>query len=331
MTEVTPGIYQLPLPISDNPLGYTNTYLVQGDDGYLLIDTGWKSEEALNSLQGQLAEIGIGFKDISQIVITHIHPDHYGLAGRLKQLSNAKIALHYLEEDLIEEYINADKYCYQLESWLHINGVPFNEMLDHQAASVELGNLATPISPDITLRGGEVISSGSFRFQVLWTPGHAPGHICLYEPTRKILFSGDFILPIITPNISLDPQESGDNPLDDYLGSLSAMKKLDVRLVLPGHESLFTNLQQRIEELIQHHEQRKSEIRGLLGTKSNTAYQIATRMPWKTDEDGADWEKLGGWDRIMAILETIAHLESMRVGGRLDKFSRDSIIYYQLV
>ncbi|GAI52972.1 unnamed protein product, partial [marine sediment metagenome] len=124
MPEIIPGIYQLPLPIPNNPLEYTNIYLVQGDDGHLLIDAGWNSEKALQSLKKQLAEIGIDFKDVSQILVTHAHFDHYGLAGRLRQLSQAKIILHYLEKNFIDtSYLNIDEFLRQTEQWLRINGV----------------------------------------------------------------------------------------------------------------------------------------------------------------------------------------------------------------
>jgi glyoxylase-like metal-dependent hydrolase (beta-lactamase superfamily II) len=102
MKEVIPGIYQLPLPLPDQFTGYINTYIVRGDGQCLLIDTGWDTPEAFNSLQEQLAETGVKPEDISQIIVTHTHPDHYGLAGWLKQLSGAKIMAHHLEKDLIE-------------------------------------------------------------------------------------------------------------------------------------------------------------------------------------------------------------------------------------
>src|SRR4030042_1066088 len=109
MAEVKLGIsiHQLKLPIPNSSLGYVNTYLVEGDNGCLLVDTGWNTEESLDALKGQLAEIGFSPEDISQIVVTHVHPDHYGLAGRLKRLSSAKLALHYMEKDFIESrYVN---------------------------------------------------------------------------------------------------------------------------------------------------------------------------------------------------------------------------------
>ena len=332
MTEVIPGIYQLkiPLPTKEILLGYVNVYLVQGDNGCLLVDTGWDTEEAFDSLEKQLAEIGINFKDISQIIATHIHPDHCGLTGKLKQLSQAKIALHYLEKDFIEpRYKNMDKLLCQIAEWLHTNGVPNEELTKLQTASLGMAKFVTPALPDVTLYGGEIISTGVFNFQVLWTPGHSPGHISLYEPTKKVLISGDYILPKITPNIGLHPQ-SGTNPLGDYIDSLNTTKKLDVNLILPGHENPFTGLQSRIEELIQHHQQRNSEILETLNAKTKTAYQISTEVTWGSDINGVGWDNLTPWDRRLAILETIAHLEAMRFAGKVDKFLKNSIIYYQL-
>ncbi len=328
MTEVIPGIYQLQLSNADSPLRHVNVYLGLGNNGHLLVDTGWNTEETFDSLKKQLAEIGIGFEDISQIVVTHRHNDHYGLAGRLKQLSKAKVALHYLEKDLIElRYLNIDKFIHQMEQWLYVNGVPADE-ISKLTATLGATSLVAPDSTDVTFRGGETLSTGLFSFKVLWTPGHSPGHICLYDPTKKVLISGDYVLPNITPNISLYPQSSS-NPLGDYLNSLNSMKQLDVNLVLPGHENPFAGLQLRIEELFQHHKQRKSEILGTINAKPKTACQISTEITWMLDMGGGGWQNLAPLDKRLAVLETLAHLESMRVDGKVDKSFRDGTIYYQ--
>ena len=329
MTDIRPGIYQMRIPIPNNPLGYTNTYLLRGDDGYLLIDTGVNTEEALQSLKKQLAEIGIEPKGIAQIIVTHAHGDHYGLAGQLRQLSQAKISLHYIEKNLIAPRdINTDETLRQTEQWYHSNGVPANELPTPWLAFVGGQRLAAPTLPDITLRGGETISTGVFNLQVLWTPGHSPGHICLYEPDQKIFFSGDHVLPVITPNISLQPQ-SDLNPLADFLNSLNEVKQLDVNLVLPAHEHLFTDLRTRVEEIIEHHEHRNSEILEAMKTEPKTAYQISTKITWMPELGGVSFQDLASWDKRMAVAETLAHLEAMRVDGRIVKSPRDSIIYYQ--
>lgn len=335
MIEVAPGIYQLILP---NPayaaLRYVNVYLVQGSNGYLLIDTGW-SDEALASLQKQLTKIGIGFEDITQIVVTHTHPDHYGLAGRLKQLSGAKLALHYLEIDVIESrYTNETDFLSRLDQWWRVNGVPVTGLSKFREDFLKITrSFISPVLPDVTLHGGETISTGVFNLQVLETPGHSAGHISLYELNQKILFTGDHILPNITTNIGLSLlfSQSSANPLDDYLDSLNQIKQLEVNLILPGHENRFSGLKRRIEKLIQHHKQRTAEVAKTIKTEPKTAYQISTELTWMPDIKGVDWQDLDPWSQKLAIAETVAHLESMRFGGQADKFFRDSIIYYRLL
>jgi len=328
MKEVTSGIYRLPIPLGNSPLGYVNSYLIQTENGGLLIDPGWNTEDAFDSLEKQLAETGTRLEDISQIVVTHVHPDHYGMAGRLKQLSGAKIALHQVEKDYIESrYVHMDGLLEQLSQWLAINGVPASELSSLQTASTGVVGFVVPTLPDITLHGGETIRAGSFNFQVLWTPGHSPGHIALYEPARKIMISGDHILPGITPNIALHPQ-SGSNPLDDYLNSLATVRDLEVDLILPGHKQPFNNLPARIDEITGHHQQRNAEIAEMVKEKAKTAYQIATETTWLPNTGGTRWQDLSPLDRRLAVLETLSHLEFMRPGGKVGKSLRDSLVYY---
>ena len=330
MEEVTTGIYRLPVPLPNSPLGHVNAYLIQADKGYLIVDTGWDTDEAFNSLRRQMAEIGARPEEISQIVITHIHPDHYGLAGRLKPLSQARINMHRLERDYVRSrYVNMEKLLQHMAEWLAVNGVPPDELPSLQIASTPAARFVIPTSPDNTLNGGETIRAGSFNFKVLWTPGHSPGHISLYEPARKILISGDHILPGITPNIARHPQ-SGPNPLHDYLSALDAVKQLDVELVLPGHEHPFDNLTARIDQLVRHHQQRNSEILNTLKDQPKTGYQIATELTWMPDTKASNWQNLAPLNRRFAVLETLSHLEFMRFQGRLDKSTRDNVIYYQL-
>jgi len=328
--EVTPGIYQLQLPLPNISLRHVNTYLVQGDNGYLLVDTGWNTEEAFDSLKEQLDEKSISLEDVTQIVVTHVHPDHYGLAGKIKQLSHATLVMHHIEKGFIESrYAAMTGLLQQTEQWLHINGVPPEELTELKLASAEMAKFVTPTMPDFTLSGGETVPCGVFNFQVLWTPGHSPGHICLYESSQKVLISGDHILPTITPIIGLHPQ-SNHNPLGDYLNSLNTLKQLDIRLILPGHEHPFTGIKQRAQQIIQHHEQRNLEILRILNTTSKTTYQIATEMTWMSHINGVGWQELTPLDKRLAVLETLAHLEEMRVAGRVSKFIRDDIIHYRV-
>jgi len=329
MIEVTPGIYRMPLPLPVPNLSHINTYLVKGDEGYLLIDTGWNTTEAFNSLEGQLAELGVKGREISRIVVTHVHPDHYGLAGKLRQLFGSTLYFHHLEKEFVEtRYVNVEELIIKLGQWLKRNGAPPEHLAELKKASLPTLKFVTPILPDITLYGGETITCGSSSFKVFLTPGHAPGHICLYEPDKKILFSGDHILPTITPHVGLHPQ-SGPNPLGEYLASLERLKKLEVKLVLPGHEEPFTEFRERIEGITIHHKLRNAEILAALNSKTKTAFELTTEISWLHDANGVGWYRLDSWDKRMAILETLAHLEEMRAKGELEKLSRDDILYYR--
>ena len=329
MTEIISGIYQIRLPIPNNPLENTNVYLVRGDSECLLIDAGWNDEAAFQSFKKQLTEIGLSGKDISQIIVTHAHRDHYGLAGRLAQLSRARISLHYQEINLLlPRYRNMEEFIHQTDRWFHSHGVPPNELPTAQAALAGMGRSGSHAQPDTTLKGGETIPAGAFKLKVLWTPGHSPGHICLYEPNKKILFAGDHVLPVITPNVSLPPQ-SELNPLGDFINSLSVVKQLDVSLVLPAHEQIFTDLPARVEQIIQHHKHRNFEILEAIKAEPRTAYQISNEITWMPELGGARFQDLAPWDKRMAVSETLAHLQAMTKDGVVTRSRRDDIYYYR--
>ncbi len=330
MKEVYQGIYQLPVPLPNSPLGHINAYLVRDDKGFLLVDTGWDTEEAFGSLKEQMAKVGTRPEEISRIVITHIHPDHYGLAGRLKHISQASIALHRLEEKNIRErYVNIDRLLKKMAQWLAVNGVPADELPALQIASTPVAKFVVPESPDNRLEGSETIKAGSFNFRVLWTPGHSPGHIVLYEPDHKILISGDHVLPHITPNVARHPQSS-ENPLKDYIDALEPLKELEVGLVLPGHEQPFNRLSDRIDIMISHHHERNAEILKSLDDEAQTAYQLARKITWMLETKASGWDDLSTLDHRLALLETISHLEYMRFEGRVDQSTRNNLIYYRM-
>jgi len=331
MNEMIPGIYQLKVPIPDNPLGYTNSYLVRGDDDYTIIDPGMNSDVSFKALKKELAEVGASFKDITRIIATHAHGDHYGLSGRVKKLSKAKIHTHQQVGDMIKKMSEyRQDHGRQMEEWLRQNGVPpFEDSKPRRKnPSRKRPHFPRPAVPDVLHQDGDIIDIGSFSFKVLWTPGHDPGHICLYEPARKVLFSGDHVLPVTTPHVSLYDRED-HNPLGDFLNSLNAIKDLEADLVLPGHEETFTNLRARVLGLIQHHHQRDSEIMEMLKVGPKTAYQVSTKVIWMPTQGGVKFQDLGKWHQRMAVMETLAHLKVMETDDRASVITRDGIVYYQ--
>ena len=324
--EIVPGIHLLKVPIPDNPLGYLNSYLVKADEGCLLVDTGWNTDEAFGSLARQLGEEGVSFTDLKYIAITHVHPDHYGLVGRLKQHTKAELVIHEIERSFLESrYVRYENLLDEMDQWLRINGVPEADRPQLQRASLAVLGLVWVAMPDHPVRGGEHLKVGDFDFEVIWTPGHSPGHICLYERARRVLMSGDHVLPVITPNVSMHSQSMG-NPLADYVDSLRAVEALPADVILPAHEHVFHDLPKRIKEIHEHHAERKRHIVEAFAGEPKTGYQIAATIPWETM--GVAWPDLAPLHKRSAVTETLAHLELMRAEGILIKSSKDGVVCY---
>jgi glyoxylase-like metal-dependent hydrolase (beta-lactamase superfamily II) len=328
--EPLPGVWRLPLPLKDSPLGHVNTYLIKSDDGYLLVDCGWDTADTLKALEGHLRALDIRFGDVRHLVVTHIHPDHYGLAGRLREITNADLSFHRLERLYIESrYANADELLEEMREWLRLNGTPQAELDQLSRGSTSMLSRVQIAYPDQTLDGGEEITCGRFAFKVIWTPGHSAGHICLYDATHKVLLSGDHVLPRITPSVGLHVRNTS-NPLADYLDSLKLIGRFEAELVLPGHGDPFAGLPERTAALIEHHQHRLDEIIGLLrpsAAHARTAYELAKRMRWSSRRS---WDDLGGFERRMAVTETLAHVELLHTRGSVEKHCADGVVTYYL-
>ncbi|MDP2719014.1 MAG: MBL fold metallo-hydrolase [Dehalococcoidia bacterium] len=324
--EIIPGIHQINIPLPNNALQRINAYLVRGHDGWTLVDCGWNTPEAFEAHKAALDELKIGFRDIRHIIVTHFHPDHFGLVGRLKELCGCTFTMHAIEAGLIESrYINIESLLDDIAIFLMQNGVPREEAEILKNASVPVLGFVTPAFPDTLVHGGETINTGEFNFQVLWTPGHSPGHICLYEKEHKLFIAGDHILPSLTPNISLHAQQRG-NPLADFLDSLRALDKLEVDIVLPGHDDVFQGFHKRIGELIVHHDRRNVEILGIGRSTPKTAYEMAPMISWVNAK--RSWQDLPPLDRRLAVLETLSHLEFLYSLGKIEKFQQDGQTYF---
>lgn len=324
-TEVLSGLYQLKVPIPDNPLGWVLPYLIPGDDGYTLVDSGWNTPEAFAALESELRELNLTFDDIKRLLVTHVHPDHYGLAGRIKEVCGAQVIIHQRERDFIRSrYLEPDQLLERVAAWLMEYGVPRDEMQDLQWSSMPIRSYVASVEPDAVLWGGETLDFGLYKFEVYWTPGHSPGHICFYERTQRIILTGDHVLPTITPNVSFHPEQMG-NPLGDYLASLQRLEPLEVDDVLPAHEYAFNDLRGRLREIVQHHERRLDEMLAIIGDGPSTAYDVASAVVWTT----GTFDTFSHWMRRAAISETLAHLEYAVYEGKLRQTRQDGVVHYE--
>ncbi len=323
--EVLSGLYQLKVPIPNNPIGYVLPYLIPGDDGYTLVDSGWNTPEAFAALEAELEEVNVKFDQIKRLLVTHVHPGHYGLAGRIKEVCGAEVIIHQRERDFIRSrYRQPEQLLERMATWLTENGVPEGEMPDMQQSSMPARAFVVPVDPDTVLWGGETLDFGVYRLEVYWTPGHSPGHMCFYERAQRVLLTGDHVLPTVTPNVSLHPQQQG-NPLGDYLASLERLMPLEVEEVLPAHEYSFTDLQGRLREIVDHHGTRLDEMLAIVGDDGATAYDVASGIVWTT----GTFDSFSHWTRRAAISETLAHLEYMVYQGRLHQTKENGIVRYE--
>ena len=304
-------------------LPYVLPYAVHSKGEVMLVDNGWNTDPAHEALEDGLNQHDLSIKDVTQLVLTHVHPDHFGLTGRVKEESGCQVIMHSREAAFIDSrYIHPDELIGQMKEFMHHHGVPTETSGDMARGSMGMIDKVAPSSPDLTLEGGEHIKVGDFDFEVIWTPGHAPGHVCLYEPNRKILLTGDHILPTITPNVGKHTQ-SAENPLGDYMRSLEKVENLDVEYVLPAHEFDIKELKKRVMEIRAHHEERLEEMMRCVGEGGATAYDVASRVVWTTGRL-ADFEP---WMQRAAVSETLAHLEYMEELGQVrSEQGEDSVI-----
>jgi len=326
--QVLNGVHQIKTP---GPVGtslYTNVYVIEGSDGHILVDSGWDNQESLWALQEGIKAANLKLRDINKVVITHIHPDHYGLSTKMKQICGAEVAIHSVDAGFIlPRYKDFTDLVKKTEELLRQNGVPKDELPQLKEASLWMNEHVTPDSPEIMLEDGDMISNDSFEFEVLWTPGHSPGHICLYERERRFILTGDHVLYETLPHVGFNPQ-SGDNPLGDYVSSLKKLERLNVHFILPGHGPVFNALGLRIEKILQHHEDRKRAIMQSLRNGLKTAYEIAQQIPWMVEEGGTAFQNLAVWDRRMAVTETIAHLKLLIEEDRVGNVDMDGASLY---
>jgi glyoxylase-like metal-dependent hydrolase (beta-lactamase superfamily II) len=312
--QVRPGLWSIPVPIPDNPLRYVLVYALELDGGGVaIVDAGWDTDEAWDALAAGLATAGGSVADVRAVLITHIHPDHYGLAGRVREASGAWIGLHPDDAVMLDSrYGDSDALLDAMFHFLADSGVPAEKLPDLAFASMAMKSMVTMAEPDILFEDGQVVDLPGWPLHTVWTPGHSPGHVCFHSSEQRLLLSGDHVLPRITPNISFHAQQF-PNPLGDYLESLAKVRDLESDEVLPGHEYRFADLGSRVDEITAHHADRLDEIVDVIRARpGSTAWEITLQLHWSRP-----WDDIRSFMQRQANGETVAHCVLLELNGRV--------------
>lgn len=307
----------LPLPF---PLKIINAYVIQGSDGYTLIDTGLNTEKSIAQWEESQAKDGWQWSDVTKIVLTHYHPDHYGLAGTLQEKTQAPVyisktdweqaQLFFARESEMPESMAAFFVQHGLDlAWA--KGIP-----DHLRG---FQRWVEPHPEPTFLTPGESIRLGDREYDIIHTPGHADGHLSFFDRDRGWLLGGDALLPRITPNISLWPHCDPD-PLGTYLHTLDQLEKLPITQIFPSHGAVFTHFHERMDQLRDHHAARLNKVIDYLTEHSiASAYEVCIHL---------FGNELSIHNLRFALSETLAHLEYMVFDQQLDRLQeRDQIRY----
>jgi len=310
------GGYRIGIPVPF-PMKYVYCYLFKQNDGYCLIDVGLNYSAAREAWQEVFDHLGIKFDDVHTIYLTHFHPDHSGLSGWMQEQTGADLFMNEVDAAMIERvWGEGSVQVARMKEMVLQHGVPenlANGIADHMD-KLHKNVLPLPLVKPI----GATIEFGDQQWSVIHTPGHSEGHVCFFHEKEGILIGGDHILERITPNISVWPGAS-QHPLHEYIDSLRKVRKYPIKKIYSAHHSPVLNVTERIDELIQHHEERLDYIESLADHK--TTYEIAKVLFSHRELNPHQWR--------FAIAETIAHLNYLEREGRVAKLKQDPIIYVQ--
>jgi glyoxylase-like metal-dependent hydrolase (beta-lactamase superfamily II) len=312
---VAEGIYQvcIPLPFA---LRIVNCYLLRDDDGWAVVDTGINTAAGRAVWQAAFHALRIRPRDVRRLVVTHVHPDHFGLAGWLQRLvaeDGGELPFYTSPREILQY-----RWIWQRESdesfrqWLVGQGMPAAMADEVYAGQEDTHAMTLPHpAPPQPIHPGESLMIGQRRFWLLQGGGHSDGQLLLYDADDRLLLCGDHVLMKITPNIGLWTKTE-PHPLRRYLASLAELRRLPVRLALPGHKTLITGWQGRVDELLAHHEQRLAHTLQAVSAGCRSPYEVARVIfSGMAHFTAHEWR--------FALAEALAHLDELAERGNIQR------------
>jgi len=315
--QVADGIFRIPLPLPTDSLRAVNVYALITDDGVTMIDGGWALAEAEEALRASLGKLSLSLADIRRFLVTHCHRDHYTQAVALRRTFGADVAIGIGEEPNLRQLTSGPE-----ENQLSPSG---REAILHRAGAADLGaRYSVAVAgerqsgqwelPSRWLTPGSEEKTGKWALRAIATPGHTRGHLVFHEVAQGLLFAGDHVLPRITPSIGFEATQVA-YPLRDFMSSLQLMLGLPDAILLPAHGPVAPSVHARVAELLDHHRLRLEAAFDAVERGADTGLAVAQQLTWTRHE--RTLAELGLVSQVMAVCETLAHLDVLALEERL--------------
>ena len=323
--RVSEGVFRIPLPLPHDALRAVNVYLIHTPSGPVCVDAGWALEASRRALEAGLRQLGVELGDIERFLVTHAHRDHYTQAVTLRREFGAHILLGAGDRPAIDYFRHGRSVADSQYARLTAAGAldlaeAWRQESEGVAVLTELWE-----EPDEWLEGDVEIDLQDRTLTALATPGHTRGHYVFADRMSGVLFSGDHVLPKITPSIGFEPVPS-PLPLSDFLSSLAKVRALPDLTLLPAHGPVAPSAHHRIDELLRHHDERLERCRIMVHGGAQTAVEVASGIPWTGR--GVSLASLDDFNATLAVLETQAHLSLLAAQGRLHQSLDDGVATY---
>jgi len=326
--EVMPGVYRIPLPLPNDALRTVNVYAIVSSAFITLIDAGWAIAETATALQSALASIGATLRDIRQVAVTHSHRDHYTFTAELKERFGVTVFLGKGEKPTLDVVMDPDHA--RLEPHIAtLRSLGADELADRIAVTRNQAPLTAGWHlPDKWLADGYQIDAGRAILTALETPGHTRGHMIFLYSAGQAFFAGDHVLPHITPSIGYEPAP-GRDPLVNYLRSLRKVRQIPDMQLLPAHGPVLDSSHKRIDELLDHHDDRLKACQAAVTSGLTTVPEIAGSLTWTRHKRALT--ELNAFNQMLAVLETLAHLEVLQAQGIVQSAIIQGIRHFEFV
>jgi len=326
VTEVAPGVHRLALPLGIHGVPTVSAYLLRDDDGDVLIDCGVATDAGTNTdsgdgtgaLSAALGACGSSLEQLAVLVVTHAHIDHFGLAGEVVRRSGGELWMHEATKLDLAKYADPEEAVDRRTLMLADHGLYGPELTETSEGLRDWLPVMPSIgAPSRHVAGGETFSVGGRTWEVVHTPGHSPGHVCVWSPQDRLLCSGDHLLQVVSPPVTFERGFERD-PMGSYLDSLDRVAALQPDLVLPGHGTPFRDGARRARALAEGKRRRLDQVRGLVADRPRTVSELTDEI-FRGIRTGAQ--------RHFAMAEILAYLAYHEIRSVLERVRRPDGVF----